>query len=259
MADSVAARPPASTAERLGSVLLDWMLPGPCASCDRSVMTIRPRLGLCRHCLQDWPVRETNRCSLCGRTIHRVRSTHSRCGECSRRRVSFQHLTVGWDYEEPVAGSLRALKFQRLDCLAGHLTDRLLEDLGSTERELLTDVDGVTAVPLWWRRRLTRGYNQSALLARTLAHGLGLPCYSLLVRRRGSVPQSRLVRAQRRRNVRGTMRARRRASLPSRLLLIDDVITTGATLEEASSTLRRAGVSEIRALAFARTPDPSEP
>ncbi len=114
-------------------------------------------------------------------------------------------------------------------------------------------------MPLHWRRRLTRGYNQAESIARPLARRLGRPLVPALRRIRATAPQARLERSRREANLRRAfeMRARSGAAIDGRrVLLVDDVATTGATLHHAAAALRRGGATGVVALATARTPPP---
>ena len=115
-------------------------------------------------------------------------------------------------------------------------------------------VDLVVPVPLFGRRQRLRGYNQSALLARELARLDGLPlAVRALSRRRDTPPQARSVDAEtRRRNVAGAFAADRRQVEGRRVLLVDDVMTTGATLDACAQALRQGGAASVWALTFAR-------
>ena len=148
-----------------------------------------------------------------------------------------------------------AFKFHRLEYLGGHLGRRLAHLL----RPRLGDVEVVVPVPLHWIRFLTRGYNQAAAIARPLAKELGLPMIGALRRRRATPAQSRLHRADRRRNLHRAFRARRVSKIRGRhVLLVDDVVTTGATLEAAARCLLDAGAAGVTAVTAARTPTREE-
>lgn len=236
-------------------MVLDWLLPCPCPGCGASVMEVTPALGLCGDCRRSWPRRAPGRCALCGREIASAVGLDYRCGGCGSRRAPHSALTIGWTYLPPLTHSVRGLKFGRQEGLAEHLVDHLMDRLSSAEVDRLRHSDQITAVPLWWRRRLTRGYNQAELLALAVARRTDLPYRRLLVRQRGGTPQSALARDQRRRNVRGTVRIKRGRRVAGSVLLIDDVLTTGATLEECARVLRCAGAQAVQLLAVARTPE----
>jgi len=115
--------------------------------------------------------------------------------------------------------------------------------------DLFEGIDIVVPVPLHWRRRRQRGFNQAEALARTL----GMPWRNALRRTRRTPSQTELPAAQRHRNVREAFALRRRAAVSGRsILLVDDVATTGATLEACAEVLRAAGAREVRALTVAR-------
>jgi ComF family protein len=113
--------------------------------------------------------------------------------------------------------------------------------------------DAIVPMPLHWWRFLRRGFNQSARLARGLSRITGIPSERLLIRTRRTKSQASMTHAQRRANVRGAFRPRKRAKISGRrLLLLDDVLTTGATLNEAAATLRRAGAESVAIITLAR-------
>jgi len=121
--------------------------------------------------------------------------------------------------------------------------------------ELLADADLLVPVPLHWTRLFARRYNQAAVLALALAK-LGGPPVSTdcLIRRRRTPPQGRRNAVARRRNVAGAFRLRRSETIRGkRVVLIDDVLTTGATVEECARVLKRAGAARVDVLALART------
>jgi ComF family protein len=111
--------------------------------------------------------------------------------------------------------------------------------------------DMVTAVPLHWRRRWQRGFNQSELLGKTIARLRGIPSVNVLRRGAATRAQAGLSNAQRRENVAGAFRARRRVA-GLRILLIDDVMTTGATAGACARALKKAGAKSVSLLALAR-------
>lgn len=151
-------------------------------------------------------------------------------------------------YGGPLAAAIVRFKYagraELAPALAAPLADAALAYAGS--------VDRVLPLPLHASRLRERGFNQSALLARPVARALGVPLDTAsLVRVRPTRDQAGLPRAQRAQNVRGAF-ATRRALPGQRVLLVDDVRTTGATLAAAAETLLRGGCTEVRTLALAR-------
>ncbi|MDE2881584.1 MAG: ComF family protein [Acidobacteriota bacterium] len=184
-----------------------------------------------------------------------------RCGECRARRRPFRMAVAAAPYEGAFRRALLELKFRRREVLA----ELLAKPAVSAFRRAPRDHDAGTAgafpaaavavpVPFWRGRR--RGFNQAELLARPVAREFGIPLVRGALRRRSRPPQTLVSPSARRRNVRGAFRAGR---LPERLagrplLLVDDVFTTGSTVEAAVRALIRAGAGPVDVLTVARAP-----
>jgi ComF family protein len=234
-------------------LLLAHALPATCLACrDAAPAGASIRLGLCPDCRRRLrPLRAAASCAGCGRPLAGRLPPGWRCGRCRARPQAFDRLLCGWSYEPPCDAVIAGLKFRRLDYLGAHLAAALHVQLGPE----VAGCEVVVPVPLHWRRHLARGYNQAEAIARPLAARLGLPCSRLLRRPRATAPQSALDREARTRNPRGAFRVRRPAAVAGRaVLLVDDVVTTGATLDAAAACLRAAGARRVVALAAARTP-----
>jgi ComF family protein len=194
-------------------------------------------------------------CGACGRPIAgagRAAGDRLRCGACRRHPPPWQSLVAAYLYLPPLVAVVKALKFGR----AEHLGEALAVPMAALCAPRATKLDVVTPVPLPWPRLLARGYNQAEAIARPLAATLGLPCRALL-RRRPRRRQALLARDERHRNLSGAFLQRGADLAGARVLLVDDVMTTGATLSAAAVALRRAGAAEIVAAVAARTPDAS--
>ncbi len=251
-----------SPARRLLRHLGQWLLPSPCLGCKEPVWETRNSLGLCPSCrrrLVRWP---QHACTTCGRLLAAEPPPAWQCSRCRRRPPPYEQVLSAWSYQPPLDAVLMGLKFRRLDYLGAHLGQALAE----IYHPALDDCELVVPVPLYWTRRLSRGYNQALTIAQPLAAALGIPLAQPLRRRRPTPPQSRLSRAARRRNLKDAFALRSGAfALRSaeacrgrRLLLVDDVTTTGATLEAAAACLRRAAPASIVAVTAARTPEPAQ-
>lgn len=151
-------------------------------------------------------------------------------------------------YEKGFRRTLHRLKFQEERALARPLGTLMAEAASSLGEEL----DGVTWVPMSPQKLRRRGYNQSELLAKAVAKELGLPAWDLLEQVRETDTQYSLTRSQRADNVRGAYRAKG-ATLGKRVLLVDDIVTTGATLRACAQGLYGAGAQKVCAVCAANT------
>lgn len=240
-----------------GRHALQWLLPSPCLGCGETVWEPRDSLGLCPRCrnrLVRWP---RGGCAGCGRLLDAAGPPAGyRCGRCRERPPSYDRLVSTWCYQPPLDEVLTALKFRRLD----YLGVQLGRALARIHRHELGECGVVVPVPLYWTRLVRRGFNQAALIARPLARALERPLVPALARRRATPHQSRLGRRQRRHNLERAFTARRAARVldGACVLLVDDVTTTGATLEAAAACLKEAGAGRVVALTAARTPQADE-
>jgi len=224
---------------RLAQAFLDVVFPPRCVGCGKQ------GAFLCPGCREAMPRALPPRCPLCWQPERRGEA----CGRCARTRPAFAGARSLYVFQGPVREAVHALKYNHLSALARPMGGMMA---ACVEAEALP-VDLVVPVPLFGRRQRLRGYNQSALLAREVARLNGLPlAEGGLARRRDTPPQARSVDAEaRRRNVADAFAERRRVE-GRRVLLIDDVMTTGATLDACARALRQAGAASVWALTFAR-------
>jgi len=176
------------------------------------------------------------------------------CGTCQQRRGPLQHTYAAFIYTDPINVLLRRFKFHH-DLAAGRLLVNLMAPLMASVMQSLNPQDRPQAfvpVPLHLSRLRQRGYDQALELAKPLARYLHIPLLHGLRRIRATQAQSQLDAATRKRNVHNAFVAR--GSLPAYVALIDDVMTTGATLQTAAHALQQAGVQRIDAWVCAHVP-----
>lgn len=210
--------------DRLGASLLDFIAPRNCAFCGESCNLAEG--NVCAGCLDDLPFNEPARVPVAGRV---------------------NNLIAVLNYEFPIDAAIKAFKFHRRSYYASAFAEILL----LSRYMLPTDIDAVLPVPLHWWRRARRGYNQADEIARPLTKSLGVPIVRNVRRTRATPFQSGLDAAERARNLRHAFKVR--GEPPYRhVLIIDDVITTGATLDTIARVLRQAGVERVSALCLAK-------
>jgi ComF family protein len=235
---------------------LDLVFPACCPVCDGTLGAGR-RDPLCGACWEGIARLGPPCCESCGRPLAALPSLGAvadtavtrHCGACLLAPPPFAWARSAARYAGVVREALHALKFERAPALARPLADLTVEQWGAA---LPAPVDGVVPVPLGRDRLRTRGYNQAALLADRVARRLGVPTRGRwLERARETTPQSELPAAARRANVRGAFRAAP-AVAGRRVLLVDDVWTTGATVAECAGALVAAGADGVAVLTVAR-------
>ena len=174
-----------------------------------------------------------------------------RCPNCDGRSWHLSVIVAACRYEGVVGELVKRFKYGRDRTLApvlGHLL------LGATNDTRLAGkrFDAIVPVPLHPLREREREFNQSALLAARLGKYLGCPVGQLLCRTRATAPQAGLSRTERMQNLKGAFQVRKTLREGAHLLLIDDVTTTGATLDACASVLIKAGAAEVCAVVVAR-------
>jgi len=200
---------------------------------------------LCRACAAGLPWNV----DACGRCALPLPPGEALCGGCLRQPPPLQATHAALRYDFPADQLLPRLKFHD-DLAAGRLLAQLMaQAFAGCERP-----QALVPVPLHRQRLRGRGYDQALELARPLARALRLPLHVTALRReRATRPQSRLDAAARQRNLRGAF-ACDAGRLPAHVALVDDVMTTGATLHAAARALHRAGVARVDAWVCARVP-----
>jgi ComF family protein len=230
--------------------LLHALLPAPCLGCAQPLPATGTTLGLCHSCQEGLRPVPDQTCAVCARALDANLPDGWCCAACRHHPPAFDRLLALWSYEAPLDAVIQGLKFRRLDYLGRHLG----EALAARWEEEMAGVDVVVPVPLHWIRRLSRGYNQAERIANALARHIDRPLVSALGRGRATPPQTSLGRDERLINLRKAFRVRRADEIRERhVLLVDDVATTGATIEAASATLKKAGAAEVTVIVAGRT------
>ena len=224
---------------------LDLVFPRRCVGCGAF------GAFLCPACLSAMPRAQPPRCPGCWMPqTGRPAGAADVCERCQIRRPAFTAARCPFVYAGAAREAVHALKYDGLSAIAATMAEAMAGSLA----EWRPPVTMLVPVPLAGRRRRSRGYNQSELLARELSRLCVLPVNgALLVKRRTTPAQARAAdEAARRANVEGAFAVRPGAERAGALLLVDDVMTSGATLDACARALVAAGLGPVYALTFAR-------
>jgi len=220
--------------------VLKFFFPAYCYRCGKSLPFYRDLL--CETCEKVLPLNRQG-CPICARPYPEGVPEHP-CSDCLRGRP-FVRILAPFLYEPPLSDWLKGLEFEGRVGLA-----RGLGGLFRRYAKELPQADFVVPVPLGKARHRARGYNQSALLARFM---FGCRPNEILLRTRETVSQTELSEKERRQNVRGAFAVKPGVALSGkRVVLVDDVMTTGATVEECARVLLRSGAAEVLVAIMAR-------
>ncbi len=234
--------------QRSGSWLVNLALPPACALCRQQTANSH---GLCAQCWGRLHFLSPPWCSVCGRPFEYAVSDRAICAPCAADRPAMSLARAALAYDDASRPLVLALKHaDRLDLAP--LMARWLQTAG---QDCLKGADALVPVPLHWTRLILRRSNQAAELARALSKLTGVPVWlGVFHRTKRTVRQgSQGGMSGRWRNVAGAFRTPNRGRiLGKKLVLIDDVWTSGATLDACARTLTKAGASEVTAITVAR-------
>ena len=233
---------------RTGGALLNLVLPPRCIACGEEVEAVN---ALCGVCWRKITFLGEPCCACCGLPFAHHLGAGALCGACAGASPAFDRARSALRYDDGSRGLI--LAFKHGDRLHG--ARAFGEWMRRVGAELLEDADLVMPVPLHWTRLFGRRYNQAALLAYAIQRAGGprvVPDW--LLRRRRTPSQGEFGPEGRQRNVRSAFALKRGKSVKGlKIVLVDDVLTTGATLEECARVLKRAGAARVDALALARS------
>jgi ComF family protein len=237
-----------ASVKQLFNALLDVILPPICHIC-HSFIPNAGSLHICPSCRDRLPLVSSPLCSICGIPFAGTGNDH-RCGTCLTHPPHFDSARAHFLYEGAIRDLIHSFKYNRLTHLRYPLALLTLEGMSEFH-----DPHLIVPVPLHRSRLRQRGFNQAVLLGRVLSRQLSLPMLpDALVRTRQTEPQIELSATERRVNVKGAFSVKRPDHVAGkRILLLDDVMTTGSTMDECAKELKKAGAEVVIATAIART------
>lgn len=223
-----------------------------CGVCEASAADSEP--WLCSRCLESLRPVETPVCAKCGMpTPGLIDQTGLLCGRCLKEPPVYEHARYGFFYDGALRRALIKLKYYGALQVGRSLGGLFVAHFRNHMVHLHHDV--IVPVPVHRKRLVSRGFNQSVILARRLSKDSGIPMDRSTFRKVRDTPrQVGLPRAQRLKNLRGSFAVVRRERIEGKtILLVDDVATTGSTITECAATLKSAGAEKVNALVLALT------
>lgn len=234
----------------LGEGLLQLVYPAVCHTCLQPIGS--PNSPFCERCRFALETDRFAACWRCGSTIGPHENVMDGCLHCRTSCLHFSRVVRLGTYEGLLRDVILRMKTQAGETLAWSMGELFAQRCAATFA--LLNPDAVVSVPLHWRRRLSRGYNQSEAIARAAARFLRIPYVpDGLIRSRNTEQQVGRSAAQRKTNVVDSFASPRPAKIQGkRILLVDDVLTTSSTVDEAAKTLRKAGAAEVQVAVLAQ-------
>ena len=232
-----------STAREIVNAVLEIVYPIYCGGCGKAGDTI------CKNCLDSFTMLEDDlTCPVCGRQV----GSKIVCGECIQHERGFEEGYFGFTFEGKLRDAIHSFKFQGRQDVGKRLVHVIREKIVSFSDRF----DCIIPIPVTEKRLRERGFNQSFIIGDEISKITGNPIYhSILYKVRETKDQFSLHIDERRKNVKGVFTAKDMDRIKAkRVLLVDDLFTTGYTAKEASRVLKKAGVCATLFFALARTP-----
>jgi competence protein ComFC len=224
-----------------GDAVVSMFFAAGCRICDKLLLPAS-RVPFCQDCLDSFVGPPEKKCEICGQVCH----------ACQQKTYAFERARSYGIYDGPLVRAIILLKWERMEPLGRWFAGRLAEMVQREAGLLATDV--VVPVPLHRDRERQRGYNQARLISKPLARKLGLPHKAVLLVRTRPRPDKQVLSLEERwESVRGAFATRPGSQVDNkRVLLVDDVMTTGATPDACAQALLESGAKSVLGLTIAR-------
>lgn len=248
----------------LAKKLLSNLFPSRCLLCQKTVdqQAISAHIEICSACFEGLPHNEVS-CVHCALPLADELADNILCGRCIKKTPAFDYAYSALRYEDDVVRLMHQLKLGEKITYSRTFGEMLLQLLKQklsqgNNQQILNKPDCLLPVPLHRSRLRQRGFNQSIELARVISKKLNIPIECDAINRNRSTPsQTGLDAKARRKNIKGAFSVKQKLTdkiKNKHVLIIDDVMTTGSTVNELARTLKRNGVARVGVLSFARAP-----
>lgn len=223
--------------------VLELLYPKKCVRCQEILED--SKRGICPGCEKKLPRIGTDFCLKCGKFLEEEQEEY--CDDCREKEHTFDQNRGLYRYDAAMKGMIYRFKYQNQRYYADFFAEEAVRILGSQIRQW--QVDGVVPVPLHKKREKIRGFNQAQEVAERMCRQMHLPlCRQLAVREKNTLPQKLLNRKAREKNLKNAFKIADNSVKLKRVLLLDDIYTTGSTLDALAEVFREAGAERVYAL-----------
>jgi competence protein ComFC len=234
--------------------IVSVFFPAGCRICDK-LLVRASRVPFCEECLDSFEAPTERKCEVCGQALGWFTQREGEpllCRACEQKTYAFERARSYGVFDGALVRAILLLKWERMEPLGEWLAESLAEMVRREAEPLASDV--VVRVPLHRDRERQRGYNQASLISKPLARKLGLPHKAVLLMRTRPRPDKQVLSLEERwESVRGAFATRAGSQVDNkRVLLVDDVMTTGATLDACARALLESGAKSVLGLTVAR-------
>ena len=231
---------------KLREMMVELLFPRRCPVCE-DIVEPKGKL-ICRECEEKIHFISEPVCKICGREI--LSHEEELCGNCKRHRFSFEYGLSLMSYSDVAARSITRIKYTGAKEYLDYYGKKAVDYYGERIRSM--EVDAIVPIPVHKSRLKIRGYNQALVLAEIMGRELGIPVLGdVLLRRKKTAASKELNAAERLKNLSSAFFAENIPGDMRSVLIVDDIFTTGATLEAASRCLKKAGVEKVYCFALA--------
>ncbi len=221
-----------------GQELLKVLYPPVCPFCERRLFST----GVCRECMPRLPFIEGNRCMKCSKPVYAQEIEY--CMDCAKTNHSYEEGRALFLYNALVQQSIAGFKYKNRREFSASYSRLMIQEMGEIWRRW--DCEAVIPVPIHAKKKQKRGFNQAELIAKDIGEYLCLPCdANILYRCINTMPQKEFSPAERRKNLEKAFKIKQNSVEYKKVLLIDDIYTTGSTVDACADVLRQAGVQKV--------------
>lgn len=219
--------------------------PQRCPGCEKVINKTEAKVGFCKQCSSKIEFTGTSTCMQCGRRV--PDNTKEFCLDCEKKHRIVKQGKAVYQYSGPMKAAMYRFKYSNKRCygdvFSKHAVACYKDKIESWE------IDGIVPVPMYKKKQRKRGYNQAEVFAKALSRETGIPVYSkLVVREKDTAPMKMLDNTQRRQNVQNTFKLSENKVKLRKILVVDDIYTTGSTIEAVAEQLLTGTAEEIYSL-----------